>query len=79
MVQLTGHRTSAFSASNRVLTDDRNRLGNKTFKMLVYLKDWLDAEFRNHDHSNMYNSSKYATSNSRFSRYDSDNVPQDDN
>jgi hAT family C-terminal dimerisation region len=26
---------SAFSASNRVLTDDRNRLGNKTFEMLV--------------------------------------------
>jgi hAT family C-terminal dimerisation region len=29
----------AFSASNRVLTDDRNRLGNKIFEMLVCLKD----------------------------------------
>jgi hAT family C-terminal dimerisation region len=30
---------STFSASNRVLTDDQNRLGNKTFEMLVCLKD----------------------------------------
>jgi hAT family C-terminal dimerisation region len=61
---------SAFSASNRVLTDDRNRLGNKTFEMLVWLKDWLDAEVRDQDHSNMYDSSKYITSNSESSRYE---------
>jgi hypothetical protein len=46
MVQLTGHRTYAFSASNRVLIDDRNRMGNKTFEMFVCLKDWLDVEVR---------------------------------
>jgi hAT family C-terminal dimerisation region len=34
---------SAFSVSNRVLTDDRNRLGNKTFEIFVCLKDWFDA------------------------------------
>jgi hAT family C-terminal dimerisation region len=70
---------SAFSASNRVLTDDRNRLGNKTFEMLVCLKYWLDAEVRDHDHSNMYDSFEYITPNPESSRYDSDNVPQDDN
>jgi hAT family C-terminal dimerisation region len=70
---------SAFSASNRVLTDDRNRLGNKTFEMLVCLKDWLDAEVRDQNHSNMYDNSEYVTSNSESLRYDSDNAPQDDN
>jgi hAT family C-terminal dimerisation region len=70
---------SAFSASNRVLTDDRNRLGNKTFEMFVCLKDWLDAEVRDQGYCNMYDSSEYATSNFGSSRYDFDNVPQDDN
>jgi hAT family C-terminal dimerisation region len=70
---------SAFSASNKVLTDDRNRLGNKTFEMLLCLKDWPYVEVRDHDQSNMYDNSEYVTSNFRFSRYDSDNVPQDDN
>jgi hAT family C-terminal dimerisation region len=69
---------STFSASNRVLTDDRNRLGNKTFEMLVCMKDWRDAEVRDQNHSNMYDSSKYVTSNPGSSRYDSDNVSQDD-
>ncbi|KAJ1686976.1 hypothetical protein LUZ63_018366 [Rhynchospora breviuscula] len=52
----------AFSACNRVLTDDRNRLGNKTFEMLVCLKDWFDAEIRIQDKSLVYESSEYATS-----------------
>jgi hAT family C-terminal dimerisation region len=69
----------SFSVSNRVLTDDRNCLGNKTFEMLVCLKYWLDAEVRDQYHSNIYDSSEYITSNSGFSRYDFDNVPQDDN
>jgi hypothetical protein len=43
------------------------------------LKDWLDAEIRDQDHSNMYDSFEYATSNLGSSRYDSDNAPQDDN
>jgi hAT family C-terminal dimerisation region len=69
---------STFSVFNRVLIDDRNRLGNKTFEMLVCLKDWLDAEVRNHDHSNMYDT-EYATLNLESSHYDSNNVTQDDN
>jgi hAT family C-terminal dimerisation region len=75
----TVHSESVFSATNRVLIDDRNRLGNKTFEMIVYLKDWLNAEVRDQNHSNMYDSSEYVTSNSESSRYDYDNVPQDDN
>jgi hypothetical protein len=47
--------------------------------MLVCLKDWLDTEVRDHNHSNIYDCSKYAISNSGSSRYDSDNMPQNDN
>jgi hypothetical protein len=47
--------------------------------MLVCLKYWLDAEVRDQDHSKMYDSSEYATLNPEYSRYDYDNVPQDDN
>jgi hAT family C-terminal dimerisation region len=36
----------AFSASNRILADDQNRLVNKTFEMLVCLKDWFVAKVR---------------------------------
>lgn len=40
-----------FSACTRVLTDGRNHFGNKTFELLVCLKDWLDAKQRTEDHS----------------------------
>jgi hAT family C-terminal dimerisation region len=70
---------SAFSASNRVLTDDRNSLGNKTFEIFVCLKYWLDAEVRDQNHSNMSDSSEYVMLNPGSSRYNSDNVSQDDN
>jgi hypothetical protein len=43
------------------------------------LKDWFNSKVRDHYRSNMYDSSKYVTSNSESSRYDSDNVPQGDN
>jgi hypothetical protein len=36
--------------------------------MLVCLKDCLDAKVRDHDHSNIYDSSEYVTSNPRSSR-----------
>ncbi|KAJ4802125.1 Zinc finger BED domain-containing protein RICESLEEPER 2 [Rhynchospora pubera] len=45
---------SCFSACNRVLTDRRNKLGNKMFEALVCLKDWCDAEYRQQDKSKMY-------------------------
>jgi hAT family C-terminal dimerisation region len=35
---------SYFSLTNRILIDKRSRLGAKTFKRLVCLKDWFDAE-----------------------------------
>jgi hAT family C-terminal dimerisation region len=38
---------SCFSSVNRILIDKRSRLGAKTFKRLVCLKDWFDAEQRN--------------------------------
>jgi hypothetical protein len=47
--------------------------------MLMCLKDWFDDEVRDQDHSNIYDSSEYATSNVRSSLYDFDNVPHDDN
>ncbi|KAJ1701475.1 hypothetical protein LUZ63_001254 [Rhynchospora breviuscula] len=53
---------SAFSLCNRVLTDDRNRLGNKTFEMLVCLKDWFDADSRLQEPSDTLDNSDYATS-----------------
>jgi hAT family C-terminal dimerisation region len=36
-----------FSSANKILTDKRNILDTKTFKRLVCLKDWFDAEQRN--------------------------------
>jgi hAT family C-terminal dimerisation region len=36
-----------FSLANTILTDKRSRFGAKTFKRLVCLKDWFDAEQRN--------------------------------
>jgi hAT family C-terminal dimerisation region len=38
---------SCFSSANKILTDKPNILDTKTFKRLVYLKDWFDAEQRN--------------------------------
>jgi hAT family C-terminal dimerisation region len=38
---------SYFSSANMILTDKRSRLGAKTFKRLVCLKDCFDAEQRN--------------------------------
>jgi hypothetical protein len=51
----------------------------RPLKCLCALKDWLDTEIRDHYHSNMYDSSEYVMSNPGSSRYDSDNVSQDDN
>jgi hAT family C-terminal dimerisation region len=35
---------SCFSSANRIIIDRRNILSVKTFKRLVYLKNWFDAE-----------------------------------
>jgi hAT family C-terminal dimerisation region len=38
---------SCFSSANKILTDKHSILGAKTFKRLICLKDWFDAEQRN--------------------------------
>jgi len=38
---------SCFSSANRILTYKHNKLGAKTFKRLVCLKDWFDTEQHN--------------------------------
>jgi hypothetical protein len=40
------------------------------------LKYWLDDEVKDHDHFNMYDSSKYTLSRPKSLRYDFYNVPQ---
>jgi hAT family C-terminal dimerisation region len=50
------HSESCFSSANRILPNKRSRLRVKTFKQLVCLKDWFDAEQRN-QHSLMEASS----------------------
>jgi len=45
---------SYFSASNRVLNDKKNKIGENVFEALVLLNDWYDTENRLQDKSWMH-------------------------
>jgi hAT family C-terminal dimerisation region len=65
---------SCFSSANMILTDERSRLGAKTFERLICLKDWFDEEQRNQHAPVEQLSGEFMTE----ADEDSDGMPEND-